>query len=184
MATVTREFDGPLDLRVDVPVLVRRSRRRKKTVTAFRESGAIVVAIPENMSKSAERQWVRDLVGKLLARERSAQRTDEELCKKARELSLKYLDGQAHPVSIRWVSNQNRRWGSCTPGSGSIRLSDRLQKMPDYVVDYVLLHELAHLVVPNHGPKFQRLMAAYPLCDKAEGFLDGYELGSSTPATS
>ena len=71
------------------------------------------------------------------------------------------------------MGNQERRWGSCTPSTGTIRLSDRLREMPSYVVDYVLVHELVHLLVPGHGPDFWALVARYPLTERARGFLDG-----------
>ena len=88
-------------------------------------------------------------------------------------LSRGWLEGRAEPQSVRWVSNQNARWGSCTSQDRSIRLSDRLKGMPAYVVDYVLLHELAHLIEPNHSKSFWALVDAHPEADKAKGFLEG-----------
>ena len=95
--------------------------------------------------------------------------------------SEQYLDGRASPESVRWVTNQNTRWGSCTPGEGSIRLSHRLQGMPEYVVDYVLLHELAHLLVPGHGPRFWQLLDAYPRTERARGYLEGVVAAGRLP---
>ena len=82
---------------------------------------------------------------------------------------------------MRWVTNQNTRWGSCTPAEGSIRLSHRLQGMPEYVVDYVLVHELAHLLVPGHGPRFWRLLEAYPRTERARGYLEGVVAAERLP---
>ena len=70
---------------------------------------------------------------------------------RAAHLSAAYLGGRAQPASVRWVSNQESRWGSCTPAEGSIRISDKVRGMPGWVLDYVLLHELAHLIEPGHG---------------------------------
>ena len=89
------------------------------------------------------------MVAKLQTREERRRRSmggDEELMARAAALSKAHLDGLAEPASVRWVDNQHRRWGSCTPADRAIRLSDRLQTMPSWVVDYVLLHELAHLL--------------------------------------
>jgi predicted metal-dependent hydrolase len=97
---------------------------------------------------------------------------------RARDLSAAHLGGRAVPVSVRWVENQNRRWGSCTPADGTIRLSGRLRGMPPFVVDYVLVHELAHLLEPNHNARFWSLVHAYPQAEKALGFLEGVEYGS------
>jgi hypothetical protein len=85
------------------------------------------------------------------------------------------------PVSVRWVTNQTARWGSCSYYSGDIRVSHRLQVVPDWVLDSVLVHELAHLTYPDHSPEFHRLAAAYPRHADAGVFLAGYGLGLSSP---
>src|SRR5699024_10205322 len=116
------------------------------------------------------------------ARRAPARRSDEALLRMAREVSEAHLGGRAHPSSVTWSSRQNQRWGSCTPSDGSIRLSHRLQGMPDYVVRSVMMHELVHLLVPGHGPEFKALMANYPLAQKAQGFLDGVAMAANRPA--
>jgi hypothetical protein len=118
---------------------------------------------------------------KLAAQESKRVLGDAELAERAERLSNQYFDGRARPVSVRWVTNQNTRWGSCTPSEGSIRLSHRLQGMPEYVVDYVLLHELAHLLVPGHGPRFWRLLEAYPRTERARGYLEGVVAADRLP---
>jgi predicted metal-dependent hydrolase len=154
-------------------VEVRRSARRNRTVSAYREDGRTVVLIPARMTAAEEKRWVERMLDRLDARESRQFRGDEELAARARELSRKYLGGRAEPRSVRWVTNQNTRWGSCTPSERTIRLSHRLQGMPDYVVDYVLLHELAHLLEPDHGPRFWALLDAYPRTERARGYLEG-----------
>ena len=159
------------------PVEVRRSARRRRTVTAYRQDGRTVVLIPASFSRSEERTWVDRMVAKLETRERRGRRTlgsDEELMVRARTLSEAYLDGVL-PASVRWVDNQNRRWGSCTPADRTIRLSSRLRTMPDYVVDYVLVHELAHLLEPAHDAAFWALVGRYPRAERALGYLEGVE---------
>jgi predicted metal-dependent hydrolase len=130
------------------------------------------------MSRAEERQWVEVMVARLSAQEQRRRPDDAGLLRRARELSGRYLDGRAHPRSVRWANNQNARWGSCTPAEGSIRISDRLRGMPPYVVDYVLLHELAHLIVPGHGRDFWQLLRAYPKTERARGYLDGVAAAS------
>jgi len=71
------------------------------------------------------------------------------------------------------------RWGSCTGIDRSIRISDRLRFAPVYVQDYVLFHEAIHLRFFDHGPDFQAILAAYPDGEKAQAYLDGYELAES-----
>jgi len=156
----------------DPPVDVVRSARRRRTISAHRAGDRIVVQVPARMTRAEEQMWVEKMVRRVLAGERRRLRSDDDLLERARRLSARYLDGRAAPSAVRWVDNQQRRWGSCTPEDGSIRLSRRLTRMPDYVVDYVLLHELVHLIEPGHGPSFRALMTAYPKLERAEGYLE------------
>lgn len=154
-------------------VEVRRSRRRRRTVSAYREDGRTVVLIPARFSAAEERQWVATMVGRLEAGDRRRSPSDEQLARRAAELAQRYLGGLAKPTSITWVGNQNSRWGSCTPADGSIRISTRLRGMPSWVLDYVILHELAHLLQPGHGREFWSMLKAYPRTDRARGYLEG-----------
>ncbi|GAA3890153.1 M48 metallopeptidase family protein [Streptomyces sedi] len=163
------------------PVEVRRSSRRRRTVSAYREPDRTVVLIPARMTVEEERRWVRVMLEKLAAQEERRTLDDEDLLRRARELSARYFEGRARPDSVRWVTNQNARWGSCTPALGTIRLSHRLQGMPEYVIDYVLLHELAHLLVPGHGPGFWELLERYPRTERARGFLEGVVAAERLP---
>jgi predicted metal-dependent hydrolase len=163
-------------------VEVRRSARRRRTVTAYREHGRTVVLIPAAFSPAEERRWVAQMVAKLQTREERRRRSlggDSELMARAAALSEAHLDGLAEAASVRWVDNQHRRWGSCTPADRSIRLSSRLRTMPEYVVDYVLVHELVHLIEPSHDERFWSLVARYPKAERARGFLEGIELASA-----
>ncbi|MEW2509577.1 M48 family metallopeptidase [Streptomyces sp. NPDC046870] len=160
---------------------VRRSARRRRTVSAYREGDRTVVLIPARMSKAEEQRWVTLMLDKLAAQESKRVLGDAALAERAERLSAQYFDGRARPASVRWVTNQNTRWGSCTPAEGSIRLSHRLQGMPEYVVDYVLCHELAHLLVPGHGADFWRLLEAYPRTERARGYLEGVAAAARLP---
>ncbi|MEE1927682.1 M48 family metallopeptidase [Streptomyces sp. TRM 70351] len=163
------------------PVEVRRSTRRRRTVSAYRDAGRTVVLIPARMSAADEERWVARMLDRLAAQESRRTPVDGELARRAARLSEQYLEGRARPASVRWVTNQHTRWGSCTPAEGSIRLSHRLQGMPEYVLDYVLLHELAHLLVPGHGSAFWRLLETYPRTERARGFLEGVASAGRLP---
>ncbi|MED7954493.1 MULTISPECIES: M48 family metallopeptidase [unclassified Streptomyces] len=162
-------------------VEVRRSARRSRTVSAYREGDRTIVLIPARMSHAEEQRWVAQMLEKLAAQESRRVLGDDALVARARELSAAYLDDRAEPAQVRWVTNQNSRWGSCTPSERTIRLSHRLQGMPEYVVDYVLLHELAHLLVPDHGPAFWALLEAYPRTERARGYLEGVVSAARLP---
>ena len=163
-------------------VEVRRSARRRRTVSAYRDGDRTIVLIPQRMSQAEERRWVAEMVSRLEAKERRTRPTDDDLTQRAAELSRRHLAGRARPSSVRWVANQGSRWGSCTPVDATIRLSARLQGMPAWVVDYVLVHELAHLLQPGHGPEFWALVSAYPRAERARGFLEGVAMGSGLQA--
>ena len=158
----------------DGAVEVRRSRRRRSTVTAYREGDRTVLLIPARFSRAQEREWVQKMTARLAAQERRRRPGDGELVARAAELSERYLGGLARPASVDWVGNQRSRWGSCTPADRTIRLSSRLQGMPTWVVDYVLLHELAHLIEAGHGSRFWSLLAGYPQTERAKGYLEGF----------
>jgi len=163
-------------------VQVRRSTRRRRTVTAFHEDGGVVVCIPARFTRAEEVQWVERMLVRLSARDRRRHLDDGELSDRARTLSERYLGGAAAPSSVRWVGNQRSRWGSTTPADGSIRLSSHLQGLPTWVVDYVLLHELVHLLVPGHGDDFWALLEAYPRTERARGFLEGWSAAEARHA--
>ena len=157
----------------DVDIEVRRSRKRIRTVTAFRDGDRTVVAIPARFTRAQEREWVRRMMTRLAAQERRRRPSDDELVTRATELSNRYLHGRAVPLSVAWSTNQGRRWGSCTPADGSIRISDRVRGMPAWVLDYVLLHELTHLLHAGHTPEFWAELEAFPRTARARGFLEG-----------
>ncbi|MDO5662810.1 MAG: M48 family metallopeptidase [Brachybacterium sp.] len=156
------------------PIVVVRSRRRRKTVSVSRREGTVEISIPAAMSRREEERWVREMVDRLARKDRRTAPGDAELEELARSLSEAHLQGRARPTSVTWSSRQQRsRWGSCTSVDGTIRISTRLQGMPDWVLHYVLLHELAHLLVPGHGADFWALLESYPRTERARGFLDG-----------
>jgi predicted metal-dependent hydrolase len=149
-----------------VQVEVVRSPKRRKTVQARLVDGVLQLAIPARMSKAEEQHWITEMVGRF---ERRAATGQIDLAARAEVLGMRY--GLPQPASIRWVDNQEWRWGSCTPSDRTIRISTRLGGYPDWVIDYVVVHELAHLVVAGHGRDFWALVNRYPKTERARGFL-------------
>lgn len=145
---------------------VLRSPRRRKTVSARQIGDLLQVRIPAHMSDEEEAHWVAEMVRRF---ERRARTSTTDLEARAAELADRYE--LPRPRSIRWVDNQTTRWGSCTPADGAIRISSRIAGFPTWVVDFVLVHELAHLLESGHGPRFKALVARYPLAERATGFL-------------
>ncbi|MHA7175443.1 M48 metallopeptidase family protein [Arthrobacter sp. Sr24] len=170
------------------PIVVRRTTRRKTGLAAFWENGQAVIAVPARLSLEDEQYWVPHMAAKLeqskqreagLAGRRRAPASDVALLQRSHSLSAQFLGARAVPESVRWVNNQNDRWGSATPARGTIRISHHVQGMPDWVLDYVLLHELAHLIHPNHSPAFWAELAGYPKLEEAKAFLQGASFASA-----
>ena len=161
-----------MDARPEVEV--RRSKRRRRTVSAYRDGDRVVVMIPASLSRKEEAEWVETMLARLEKSERRRKHSDADLMKRASALSDRYLGGLALPESVRWVDNQEARWGSCTPGDRTIRLSARLQGMPSWVIDYVLVHELAHLFEAHHNARFWGWVDRYPHAERAKGYLIGW----------
>lgn len=153
------------------PVEVIKSKKRRKTINATLKNGVLVVRAPATMSDKELAPIIANFQKRIAKKMRPIPQTDEELEKRARQLNREYFNGRLQWQSIRYVSNQNKRFGSCTPARGTIRISDRLAAMPKWVRDYVIVHELAHLEEANHGPKFWALVNQYPLTERARGYL-------------
>ncbi|TMR94330.1 M48 family metallopeptidase [Nonomuraea basaltis] len=136
--------------------------------------------LPAWLSGEDADEWVSRMLDRLAAKESRRRPTDEALLERAKELSAKYLGGKPQPVSVRWVDNQQHRWGSCTPENSTIRISTRLKGLPEWVINYVIIHELVHLIVPSHGAKFWALVEQYPKSERARGFLEGFSAAAHT----
>jgi predicted metal-dependent hydrolase len=147
-------------------VRVIRSHRRTKTAQARMSGGVLEVRIPARSTRAEEAELVSHFRRRFL---RSRRSDGIDVAARARALARRH--GLPAPADVRWVGNQDHRWGSCTPSRGEIRLSDRLAGFPPWVVDYVIVHELAHLVEPRHSPAFWALVGRYPLAERARGFL-------------
>lgn len=150
----------------DLPVEVVRSIRRKRTIQAYVVNGRVRVLVPAGLGREEERKIVDDMVARATRR---LSRQAVDLAGRARDVASKY--GLAQPSSIEWSDRQLSRWGSCTPTDGKVRISSRLATMPTWVLDWVLVHELAHLTVADHGERFKALVGRYELGERAEGYL-------------
>jgi hypothetical protein len=159
----------------DLPVDVIRSKRRKRTAQAYIREGRLRVMVPFGLAHDEEARLVDGLVTRV---SRKVSSTEVDLMRRARDLAREYR--LTEPMSIEWSTRQTTRWGSCTPADQSIRISIRLASMPGWVLDSVLIHELAHLDEPNHGPRFKALVGRYELSERAKGYLMAMGEGRAT----
>lgn len=159
---------------MDLPVDVIRSERRKQTVQAYLRDGRIRVMVPAGLEVEEERRLVEELAGKI---RRKAMSAEVDLVRRAKQLATRY--GLPLPAEILWSDRQMQRWGSCSPDDGRIRISNRLVSVPGWVLDSVIIHELAHLEVAGHGPDFKALVGRYELTERAKGYLMAVSEGAS-----
>lgn len=169
---------------------VRRSARRRRTMSIVREAGRLVVIVPAGLTRLQERTVVPPFVQRFFDQEKQRQLPsgDPELRARALELFDRYLadadpDFRPDDLRVRWSTRQQQRWGSATPAESSIRLSSRLQQMPSWVGDYVLVHELAHLIETHHTSRFHALVARYPATERAKGYLEGFSAAQGWAAS-
>lgn len=171
--------DAAHDERDAPPVEIRVSPRRRKTVAAYWEGSRIVVLVPQRMTKRDRQAYADELAAKLIASRNKKRPTDAALHERAMYLSRTFLGSQAVPTSVQWSTRQMHRWGSCTATDGTIRLSARLQGAPQFVIDAVLVHELAHLLHSDHSAAFHELANRFPRQRDAELFLKGMSFATN-----
>ena len=157
-------------------VRIIRSKRRKKTVSVRQVGDALEVRAPADISDEELHPIIDRLQKRIERRQKRHVVSDEQLWERAKQLDRKYFGHELPLRSIRYVTNQQKRFGSCSTRSGDIRLSDRLRQYPTWVLDYVIVHELAHLVHSDHSSDFWELVNRYPLTERARGFLIAVDL--------
>jgi len=156
-------------------IIVIRSKRRKRNLSAYRQGGRIVISIPASMSKADERAMVPEMIAKIRSQEAARTPSESALADRIDRLLREHApEIEQRPVSVSWRA-MRERWGSCTSVDRTIRISDRLQLAPDYALDYVLFHEAIHLAHSDHGEEFTAILARFPDGELASAYLDGYE---------
>ncbi|MFA5287387.1 MAG: M48 family metallopeptidase [Candidatus Omnitrophota bacterium] len=153
-------------------IKILRSKKRKRTVTARIVKEILVVRAPENISESRLQKVIGELKSRIeRKRLKEELNKDEKLAQRAKGFNLQYFGDKLKINSIEYVTGQNSKFGCCNYRTGCIRISHRISTMPEWVRDYVIIHELAHLVVPNHSKAFWDIVNCYKLSERARGFL-------------
>jgi len=156
----------------ELPIEVIRSHKRKKTVQAKVVDDKLLIYLPAGLSKTRESELIEKMREKVekkrLKRELNG---DDYLNMRFNEFNKKYFNGKLQIASIKFVTNQNTCNGSCTPAKGTIRISHRLADMPKWVLDYLIMHEMAHLLYPDHSKRFWDKVNEYRYTERARGFL-------------
>jgi predicted metal-dependent hydrolase len=157
--------------------IIIRSDKRRKTVQARQIGGRLEILAPAHMPDKQLDQIIERLKARIDHRKKLFKLEDQALESRANILNRQYFNNLLHWDSIRWVTNQNSRHGSCNTDRGTIRISHRIAEMPRFVQDYVIVHELAHLIEPNHSQRFWDLVYQYPRAERARGYLMAVGIG-------
>jgi predicted metal-dependent hydrolase len=158
------------DPHTDVPIRFVASQRRQRTVSARMVGGVLEVRVPAWMPFTERERWAQRLRDRIERRRTRAQPIDARLQERAELLNRRYYAGRLRWASVSFAE-QERRWGSCSVPAATIRISSRAAALPQWVLDYLIVHELAHLEVAGHGPRFWELVNRYPLTERARGYL-------------
>ncbi len=152
------------------PIRIVATRRRRRTVTARLRSGVLELLVPDWMSQAERERWAEEMRRRLERRAERSRPSDHRLAARASSLNDRHFGGR-----LRWTSvafdDMSHRWGSCTFTTGAIRIARRAASLPEWVLDYLLVHEMAHLAHSDHGPAFHELENRYPLTERARGYL-------------
>ncbi|MBN1564788.1 MAG: M48 family metallopeptidase [Anaerolineae bacterium] len=165
--------DGAVTLTVEAT----KDNRLRKSIRWTLKQETIQVRFPAHISTAELDRLLEDIIDRVRKqRARARQQNDDDLEQRAQAINTRYFQSELQWHTIRWVGNMKRRLGSCTEGGttdGDIRISDRIKHWPDYVIDYIVAHELAHRKYPNHSRAFWDYVARYPHTERARGFIDG-----------
>ena len=152
------------------PVRIITSRKRRRTVAARMRSGVLELLVPASMPHVERQHWAEVMTRRLERRAERSRPTDAKLEERARVLNDRHFGGRLRWKTIGFVA-MDRQWGSCAFTDGSIRIAQRAASLPGWVLEYLLVHELAHLVYSDHGREFHELENRYPLAERAKGYL-------------
>lgn len=153
-------------------IKILRSRRRRRTISAQMEKDVLIIRAPENIPEDRLQEAVAELKARIERRQLKKElNRNDTLARRAREFNARYFENKLIVSSIEYVTDQNSKFGCCNYRTGRIRISHRISAMPQWVIDYVIIHELAHLVVPDHGKAFRDIVSRYKLAERAKGYL-------------
>jgi predicted metal-dependent hydrolase len=152
------------------PVRIITSPKRRRTVAARLRSGVLELLVPATMPIAERQHWAEVMSKRLERRAERRKATDQRLEERAERLNERHFDGRLTWTSIGFAE-MDHQWGSCSFTDGAIRIARRAAELPEWVLDYLLVHELAHLVHSDHGREFHALEDRYPLTERAKGYL-------------
>jgi hypothetical protein len=168
------------DQEFNPPIRIVASKQRRRTVAARLRSGVLELLVPASMPHSERSHWAEVMRRRLDRSMRRRRPSDDRLLERARVLNARHFGGRLRWTSIGFA-DMDHLWGSCTFTDGAIRIARRAAALPSWVVDYLLVHEMAHLEHSDHGPAFHEMENRYPLSERAKGYLLAVDTLPSAP---
>ncbi len=160
-------------------VKIKYSDKRSRTVSARLINGNLIVNAPAAMPRERLEKIIDNFKIKFERRKIKEELNRERpLAEIAARLNERYFSGKLKINSIEYSTGQNSRFGCCNHRDASIRISHRLGRMPEWVRDCVVIHEMAHLIEPNHSAAFWNIVSRYELAERAKGYLMAVGLDS------
>jgi len=153
-------------------IKILRSKKRRRTVSAHMVKDILMVRAPENIPENRLEKVVAELKARIERKHLKEELNKHEyLALRVKEFNRQYFENKLNINSIEYVTDQNSKFGCCNYRTGCIRISHRISAMPQWVRDYVIIHELAHLAVPDHSKAFWDIVNRYKLAERARGYL-------------
>lgn len=132
------------------------------------------VYLPDNMSARREAQAIDEMRRKISKSQALGKaRREIDLEARATRLNRQLFGGLLTFDGIEFTRPMASRYGWCDTERRIIAISSELAEVPRWVLDYVIVHELAHLAIDDHGDEFWQLVGRYPRTERARGFLEG-----------
>jgi len=153
-------------------VKIIRSQRRRRSVSARLVNDLLLINAPLTLSQERLDKMISDFKLKFARRKLKTELDKEKnLWDLASALNQKYFDNKLKIESIEYAVNQDSRLGCCNYRTAKIRISHKIGLAPKWVRKYVLMHEMAHLIQPNHSQAFWDIVSRYKLTERARGYL-------------
>lgn len=140
-----------------------KAENRKTNSAKIKANKVIELAISDALTEGGKNEVISTLLSRIIG-----QYCMPDFSRRVNELNHLYFKKPIKSINFK---NNHTNWGSCS-SSGNLNFSTRLLFTPEVVQDYVIIHELAHLIELNHSHRFWKLVAdAMPEYDKCEKWL-------------